>query len=166
MFIILIIGFILFLLILGIIISTINKHSFSLSPMDKKHSLAWLPDLVNVGGTIVGIVMTAVGGVMFLNTTLKVYVFGFETNTYFNAEEQCRNDKLYAPRPTSSNEVSIEKQPTVEINEEEISQCVERKANIEKENYRRRQYEQMIDGFAFLFVGIFLWIMHRRKRKN
>jgi len=122
----------------------------------EKSKFSWLRDLVNFGGTIVGIVLTAVGGVMLINSVLKVYVFQFDTNSYFNAEEMCQN----YPMKTMNGIAEPE-----EKTEEELSKCVEEKTAFEKGRYTRQQHEKMIDGAAFLLVGAFLWLIHRRKKK-
>lgn len=125
--------------------------------MEKK--LSWLRDLVNFGGIIVGIVLTAIGGVMFLNSMLKVYVFGFETNSYFNAEEQCTMPE-YAPTKTGED-------PQLKVKpQSEIDECITKKTEYEKIRYSRQQKESMIDGFAFLLVGIVLWVIHHNKKKK
>ncbi len=129
--------------------------------MEKK---SWLSQLVNVGGTIVGIVLTAVGGVMFLNTVLKVYVFGFEINSYFSAEEMCQKEE-YRSVPGPDKAVPTMVQELKVHTPEEIAQCKEEKTQVEKERYSRQQKERMVDGFAFLFVGLALWTIHRREKK-
>ncbi|MCF7812696.1 hypothetical protein K9M59_03850 [Candidatus Gracilibacteria bacterium] len=143
--------------LIGLIIAIIVQLSKSDISMEKKFS--WLRDLVNVGGTIVGIVLTAIGGVMFLNSSMKLYVFHFESSSYFNAEEQCTMPK-YVPRMEGSEPEQQEKTP------EEIEECIQTKEKYEKARYRRQQQEQMVDGVAFLIVGLGLWIVHHYRRKK
>lgn len=126
--------------------------------------MKWLGDLVRVGGALVGIVLTAIGGVMFSNTLLKYYVFGFDTGRHFQAEEMCRTGK--SVNEFGMRDIHIEKPETPEqMNDEEVAECIERKTEIEKARYARNEKEEMIDGFAFLIVGAFLWWVHRRKKQ-
>ncbi len=133
--------------------------------MEKKFH--WLRELPNLAGVIVGIVLTAIGGVMIINTVLKVYVFGFETNSYFNAEEQCTGKLGYVDGrspiavPTKNSEEEAQK-----LTQEEIDECIEKTTQTEKDRYRRQQQERMIDAIGFLAVGIFLWILNRRRKKG
>ncbi len=130
----------------------------------EKQKLPWLRELVNFGGSIVGIVLTAVGGVMFLNTVLKVYIFGFEINSYFSAEEMCQKEE-YRPAPSIGPDAKMVSELKVNT-PEEIAQCKEEKTQVEKERYARQQKEKMVDGFAFFLVGVVLWALHRRKKKG
>jgi len=131
----------------------------------EKQKLPWLRELVNFGGSIVGIVLTAVGGVMFLNTVLKVYVFGFEINSYFSAEEMCQKEE-YRSVPGPDKAVPTMVQELKVNTPEEIAQCKEEKTQVEKDRYSRQQKEKMVDGFAFFLVGVVLWALHRRKKKE
>lgn len=145
--------FVAILFIWGIISEIHNSHN----TMEKKFS--WLRDLINVAGVVVGIVLTAIGAIMFLNSSLKLYVFGFETSSYFNAYEQCEQPE-WVPVKGADRTEKKEKTP------EEVEECVTKKTEYEKERYARQQKEQMIDGFAFLFVGLFLWLLHKKMKKE
>jgi hypothetical protein len=125
--------------------------------MEKK--ITWLRYLMNVAGVVVGIILTAIGSIMFLNSSLKLYVFRFEVSSYFNAQEQCEQPK-WIPGKDDNQTEKKEKTP------EEIETCITKKGIYEKERYTRQQQEQMIDGFAFLIVGIFLWLIHKRMKKE
>lgn len=127
---------------------------------NKPHTLHWLRDLVNIGAAITGIVLTAIGSVMVLNATMKLYVFGFETNSYFNAEEQCTNDHMYRAKPEG------EADKKEKMTDEELAKCVEKKTVAEKGRYQRQKKENIIDGLGFLIVGGALWFFHRRREDD
>ncbi|MCF7830462.1 hypothetical protein K9M41_00480 [Candidatus Gracilibacteria bacterium] len=145
-----------FLLLIAIFALRIEALNSNQNKMEKT-KFSWIRDLVGFGGTIIGIVLTAIGGVMFLNTVLKVYVFNFETPPYFQAKEMCQNGY-----PMRTPEGMVEPGNT---SEEDLAKCMAEKEEVEKTRYMRQQYERMVDGFSFLIVGAFFWLMHRRKRK-
>jgi len=122
--------------------------------------LTWIHDLINFGGAIVGIVLTAIGGVMFLNTSLKLYVFRLETNPYFSFREMC-DDEFYGKPYVEPGQMVPPKKT-----EEEIQDCMNKRLEIEKKSFRRQQQENFIQGTAFLIVGAFFWILHRRRKKK
>jgi hypothetical protein len=124
-------------------------------------------DLINVGGIIIGIVLTAIGSIFLLNAVLKLYVFEFNTNPYFSATEMCQYDHMAKPairepieKPTNTGPVKLEG--------EAYDTCVEEKSALENQRYVRRKQENMIDGLAMLLVGIPFWLIFgvRRKKKQ
>lgn len=122
--------------------------------MDKK--INWLRDFPRFAGTIIGIALTAIGGVMTLNVVLKVYVFGFTENSYFSAEEQCRFQDFA--------EVKEGAKPA-RLSAEEKKDCIDQKKQIESNRFLRQKKENLIDGAAMLLVGIPFWIIFTRRRK-
>lgn len=134
---------------------------------DKK--ITWLYDLINFGGAVTGIILTAIGGTMLLNSALKLYVFEFSSNEYsYVTKDSCRFDYNYAPVP-----VAVAKEPTLnaetkrERTDEEIEKCMAERQAEERKNYTRRKQENMVDGLAMLIIGIPFWaIFDRRRRKS
>ena len=140
---------ILLILLVLIFIFTISKMA------DAKFRLR---DLVNVGGVIMGIALTAIGAIFVLNTVLKVYVFEFTTNSYFSATEQCQYD--YQARPMNG-------EGPKKLEGEEYDKCVGEKTELESSRFIRQKQERMIDGLAMLLVGLPFWLIFgvRRKKK-
>ena len=123
--------------------------------MEKK--LNWLRDFPRFAGTLVGIALTAIGGVMTLNVVLKVYVFGFTSNSYFSAEEQCKFQD-YA-------EVKEGAKPA-RLQGEERTACIEEKTKVEETRFIKNKKENLIDGAAMLLVGIPFWIIFTRRKEE
>jgi|GEM_PF-647736 hypothetical protein len=117
-----------------------------------------LHDLINIGGVIIGIALTAIGSIFLLNAVLKLYVFDFDSNPYFSATEQCRYDH---------NNVKMGESPT-KLEGEAFDTCVTEKTEQENLRYVRKKQESMIDGLAMLLVGIPFWLIFgvRRKKKK
>jgi len=122
--------------------------------------LGWLYDLINFGGAVTGIILTAIGGTMLLNSALKLYVFKFDSDSYsYVTRESCLYDYNLPPV-----KVIDTKQPR-QRSEEEIEKCLtERKAE-EKQRYTRNKQENMVDGLAMLIIGIPFWIIFDRRRR-
>ncbi len=123
--------------------------------------LPWLRELITFGGAITGIVLTAVGGVMLINATLKLYVFQFQSEEYQVVTiDECRYDHNRT-KPVAAGEIS----KPYERTPEEVEQC---KADRQEENrlrFERNKKENMVDGLAMLLVGIPFWIIFERRRK-
>ena len=124
-----------------------------------------LKNLIQFGGTILGIILVAIGGIMFMSSTLKLYVFQYETARYQTEEhiyEQCVNEP-YIRKTSYGEEASKD---VTEPTEEEIKACTDRKTASAKKEYRRNETENMIEGFSFLFFGVLFWVVYRRHRKT
>ncbi len=128
---------------------------------DKK--LAWLPELIRFGGAITGIVLTAIGGVMLINATLKLYVFQFQTEAYqIVTDEECRYDhNRYADKVED-----VEFTKPYKRTAEEIELCKKERLEENKIRFERRKKENMVDGLAMLLVGIPFWIIFWRRKKS
>lgn len=122
--------------------------------------LAWLPDLLRFGGAITGIVLTAVGGVMLLNATMKLYVFNFQTEPYqVVSTEECKYDH------NRSIKTNDETKPYART-AEEIEICKAERLEENTIRFERSKKENMVDGLAMLLVGIPFWLIFWRKRKE
>lgn len=126
--------------------------------------LPWLRELANFAGILVGIVMVAIGTVMFLNAGLKFYVFGFETNSYFNAENMCneRVDPAYA----GEERTKVLAKMTEAEKEAKVEKCITRETEAAKKGYARQQKESLVEGLVSIIVGSILWFAHRRRKKG
>ena len=114
--------------------------------------LPWLRNLVNFGGALTGIVMTAIGGSLLVNSVLKLYVFKFETEAhFFSSAEECRFDY--------SGEKKVARKKA------EIEVCRVERLQDSKASYRRRKQDNMVDGAAMLMVGIPFWIIFYHKKR-
>ena len=123
--------------------------------------LGWLYDLINFGGAVTGIILTAIGGTMLLNASLKLYVFKFDGYSYnYITEDSCRFDYRVQPFP-----VKEANSKPVERSEEEIKKCMEERKAEEEARYKRDKQESMVDGLAMLIVGIPFWIIFDRRRR-
>ncbi|MCB9809916.1 hypothetical protein H6771_03010 [Candidatus Peribacteria bacterium] len=96
---------------------------------------------------LIGIGLTIVGAIMFLNPFAKYYIFGFQTSSYFNPQQEC----YYA-----MNQIEPQRYSTMKA-------CVEDKITYERQNYRREKQEQMVDGFITLLVGLVILFLPMRK---
>lgn len=125
--------------------------------------LAWLPDLIRFGGAVTGIILTAIGGVMLLNSVMKLYVFNFQTESYqMVSTEECKYDHSRRTEITEKKEIA---QP-YERTEKEIEECKINRLEENKLRFKRNKQENMVDGLAMLLIGIPFWIIFWRKRKE
>ena len=123
--------------------------------------LSWFRHFPPFAGTLVGIALTAIGGVMVLNVVLKLYVFGFDTPTYgISFQHECVYDNFA--------DLGLEnpKESRKKLSEEERANCITERKTEEKERYLRDKKENFVDGLAMLLVGIPFWVIFARKRKE
>ena len=120
--------------------------------------LSWLPELIRFGGAITGIVLTAIGGVMLINATMKLYVFDFQTEPYqIVSTEECKYDH------NRSIKKDDETKPYIRT-AEEIETCKADRLEANTIRFERSKKESMVDGLAMLLVGIPFWLIFWRKR--
>lgn len=128
---------------------------------EKKH---WITSLPKVIGLCAGIILTAVGSVMLLNSVLKLYVLQFDTPRY---GEDFKMSCQYEPLPKlNRRDANPELEDSVLRTEESLAACVTEKKQNAKEQYQRDKKEDMVSGISSLFVGIFFWVWFGRRRKN
>jgi len=108
-------------------------------------------------GVSVGIIFTAVGTTMILNSSLKLAFF--DEPRYGNVSWQIGECEVYGyskgARPVIET-IAPEKLPTP--TDEEIAECKEDVKANSKEEFKRDKTENIVDGISFLIVGLILWI--------
>ncbi len=122
--------------------------------------LTWLTDLQNFAGVVIGLIMVAIGSVMFLNAGAKLYILGYESSAYFSAENQCEG-----PIPFYSiSQDKSEAPKTQKKTPEEMKTCIEKETKKEKKRYTREKQSSLLDGAIMIIVGFPLWFFHRQRR--
>ena len=125
--------------------------------------LTWLADLQSFAGVVIGLIMLSIGTVMFLNAGVKLYVLGYESSSYWSAENMCGGDEWrMGAMPIQIKEES----PVKKMTPEEKEKCIAKAAVTEKKRYTRDKMEDVINGGIMIFVGFPLWFFHRQRRKN
>ena len=114
-------------------------------------------ELPRLAGAVIGIGLTAIGIVMATNTILKLYIFNFETPSYFNAEEMCQYQRYEQLEPNEKPK---------KLNAEEKATCITEETEKSKIRYQRSKKESLIDAIAFLAVGIPFWILFWKKKQK
>ncbi|XLQ20429.1 MAG: hypothetical protein ACKUBY_01450 [Candidatus Moraniibacteriota bacterium] len=126
-----------------------------------------IKNLINVIGSSVGVIMIAIGSVMFLGAFLKLYVFDIRSDEDFRAY-QCDQiiDAPYTNPQQTGNYVITQKQLSEEDRLEQYEQCIARENKREQIQFVNRKKHAMIDGFALIVVGlpILLFYMFRAKK--
>lgn len=117
---------------------------------DKKH---WITKLVPALAFAAGIIITSVGGIMTVSSSLKLAVFDSEPYSYIN-EESCR----YNYEKPYIGDAPVERTP------EETSLCVEDRKQEELQRFQKNQQENIIDGISALIVGGILLLAFRKRK--
>jgi hypothetical protein len=121
----------------------------------------WIKDFQKIASIMVAIILLAIGSGTMINVGLKLYVFNFETSSYFNAENECDN-KINRPYDKPSEQPKY----SPKILREKMEKCIENKTKDEKKRYLRSKTEDMIDGFVMIFISFFLWLSSRYRKKK
>jgi len=125
--------------------------------------LTWLTDLQNFAGVVIGLIMLAIGSVMFLNSGAKLYILGYESNSYFSAEDRCNENHIspiYLKAEISPAQKIEKKTP------EEIEMCIEKATKKEKKQYTRNKLDDMLDGAIMVIIGFPIWFFHRQRKEK
>lgn len=135
---------------------------------DKKH---WLTRIVPVLAFTAGIIMSSVGGVMVLSSSVKLVLFEQGPHSYIS-KEQCRYD--YVPimpvdvvslkgfeGTEALGEFGDQK---VALSDEQIEECLSEKRAEEKSRFQGREKQDIVDGVSALIVGFLLILFFRKKK--
>lgn len=142
-----------------------------------------IKNLVNLVGVTAGIIITAVGSIMLINSVLKVYVFGIEVNSHFDPKWTCEKYDWETRefKKLENNMLSSDVNVNININNDKKELTQEQKEELDKKHkeclldeeikaknkYFANKKEEMGDGLAFLIVGLpILFFYQRRKNKN
>jgi len=123
-----------------------------------------IKNLINVIGSSVGVIMVAIGSVMFLGAFLKLYVFNVNLDADFRAY-QC-DQIIDAPYTNPQQVKNTSEQLSEEDRLERHEQCIAREIKREQARFINHKKHAMIDGFALIVVGlpILLFYMFRAKK--
>ncbi len=105
----------------------------------------------------IGIIISSIGGVMFLSSSAKLLFF--EKPLYFtDYEEQCRFRLEEGPLKIKE----IDRDEKKVISPEELRECVGKLEKQDKERYRNEKMKSLVDAFSFLIVGFILFLSFKR----
>ena len=128
--------------------------------------LTWLSDLQSFVGVFIGLIMLSIGSVMFLNSGAKLYILGYESDTYFSAEDQCTRSEIFPIFLEQDKTAPISPQKTQKKTPEEIEKCIEKTTQKEKTRYTRDKLDNMLDGAIMIIVGFPPWFFHRQRKEK
>ncbi|MDH5442069.1 MAG: hypothetical protein OEX08_00470 [Candidatus Nomurabacteria bacterium] len=113
--------------------------------------MTWIEKSVPSIGLLIGMVLTAIGAVMFLSSIIKIAVYNPTIQTYVS--NSCEYDFA---KPV------IEPGERTPRTPEEIEQCVADRQSEEQARYISNRKDNAIDGGVLLFVGIIFWAIFRQ----
>jgi hypothetical protein len=121
----------------------------------------WVKNFQKIASISVAVILLAIGSSMIISPALKLYIFNFESSSYFNAQNNC-NEEIKRPYQ----KISEQPKYSPKVLQEKMEKCIENKTKIEKKRYFRNKEESMIDGFVMVFIAFFLWIFSRYINKK
>ncbi|PID83273.1 hypothetical protein CSB11_01915 [Candidatus Campbellbacteria bacterium] len=131
----------------------------------KHETIEKIKSLINVFATTIGIIIIAIGSVMVLNSVLKLYVFGIETDSYFDAEQECINDIKLEDKLGPSGEILEIKYGEIRKTQE-YKDCIIAKTEQEKRSYKKEKTDNMADGIPFIIVGLAILVIYRTRKEK
>lgn len=111
--------------------------------------MEWIKKLIPSLGLLIGIVFVAIGATMLLSSTFKL-VFNVEVS--------------YDTRISCETKYNPELEKSVEQTPEQIEACVQDLKESEHERFVAQKTDDIVDGGAFLAVGIFFWVFFWKRR--
>lgn len=135
---------------------------------DKKmRAIEIIKNLINVIGSSVGVIMIAVGLVMFIGAFLKLYVFNLELGANFRAYncDQIIDAPYTNPKMIDDGSVTQD-QLSKKDRMDKYNQCVKREDKREYGRFINEKKHMMIDGFTFFIVGLPILIFYMRRSKK
>jgi hypothetical protein len=111
--------------------------------------MEWIKKLIPSLGLLIGIIFVAIGATMLLSSTFKL-VFNVETS--------------YDTRISCETKYNPELEKSVEQTPEQIEACLKDLRETEHARFVTQKTDDIIDGSAFLVVGIFFWVFFWRQR--
>ena len=139
---------------------------------------AIIKNLINLVGVTVGITITAIGSIFLIGSFLKLYVFGIERDAYFEPKWACEkydwetkelNNIVSYDETTNSNTNKNKKEPTKEEKDrlnKKYKECIADEEKNEKEKYFLTKTDDMIQGLAFLIVGLPILFLYQKRKKR
>ena len=144
-----------------------------------------IKNLVNLVGITAGIIIASIGGVMFLNSILKLYIFDIKTDRFSSFEYRCNQFDLdnirarklvgggFNPMPIEVEMIEKNNQKNKKLTEEDkkflkkkYEECIEKAKKDDEEAFVQRKKMDLTDGLAFLIVGFALLFFYQRRKKN
>ncbi len=145
--------------------------------------------LINLVGVTAGIIITAIGAIMFLDAVFKLYIFDIKQDRYTSLDYRCQqydigsieanrilgNDLIMGPIPAVgiSPRKTNERESGKELTEEEkeflqkkFKECKEEARKSAEENFRRGEKMDIASGLAFVLVGLPLLYFYQRRRRE
>lgn len=108
----------------------------------------WIKKIVPSFGLLIGIILTSIGATLALSSGLKL---AFSEPVIYNYACQTNFDS------------KLERD--VQLSSEEKQQCEEKALKEETARFVNEKTQKILDGIAFLVVGIFFWIWFTKKQK-
>jgi hypothetical protein len=117
------------------------------------HTKHWITKLVPALAFAAGIIISSVGGIMTVSSSMKLALFETEPYSYIT-EDQCRYDY---------NKPLMENGETYEYTDSEIQKCMAERKNEEIKRFQNNQKENIVDGVSALVVGGLLILAFRKR---
>jgi hypothetical protein len=87
----------------------------------------WIKNFQKIASISVAVILLAIGSSMIISPALKLYVFNFESSSYFNAQNNC-NEEIRRPYQ----KISEQPKYSPKVLQEKMEKCIENKTKIEK----------------------------------
>ena len=154
-----------------------------MSDANENKAVKIVKSLVGLVGVTAGIIISAIGAIMFLESIFKVYVFDVQNGRYNNYEYRCEQydvDSIEARRLVGDNIHMLETKAPVK-NKDAIKELTEKQRTFLKNKYKECKIESKEDsykdfingekmdiatGIAFILVGLPLLYFYQRRRKD
>jgi len=112
--------------------------------------MEWIKKIVPSLGLLIGIILTSIGATMALSSGLKL---AFSQPVIYDYTYACQTKY----EPTLQQNTALEEKDRVD--------CEVKTTAKETARFKTEKTQNILDGIAFLVVGIFFWVWFTRKHK-
>jgi len=143
-----------------------------------------IKSLVSLVGVTAGIIITAIGVIMFLESVLKIYIFDLKQDRYNSFEYRCEQydiDSIEARRLMERDfdgvRVDIAMNPSSEkvkkltkenkkFLQNKYKECKKEAKEEAEKQFQRGEKMDIAEGIAFMITGFTLLYFYQRKRRS
>jgi predicted GTPase len=111
--------------------------------------MEWIKKLIPSLGLLIGIIFVAIGATMLISSSFKLI---------FDVSE------VYEDRYLCEYRWDRELEQDIKQSSEQIEACLEKNREAEEARFVARKTDDIIDGVAFLVVGIFFWVFFWKRQ--
>ena len=148
-------------------------------------SINIIKNLVNLVGVTIGIIISSIGVIMFLESVLKLYIFDLKQDRYNSFEYRCQQydiDSIEAQRligqgdfipmdinlkrQSNTNKIKKLTREDKRFLQNKYKECKKESKEEAEKQFQRGEKMNIAEGIAFMVTGFTLLYFYQRRKKS